>query len=170
MIDLRPAAHRGVLRVDAEALQRVNCVEYVSGYTWYDGQVVDAGNEVGAAKVTPLAVAETNLRAVERIARECAPLVDVAAFRRHRVGMVVSEQLDERGMVCDLDVLEAALTEQKLDRLFHEIELPLIPVLARMEATGVALALADHGQLPAPPVPARWDSMLLLSGCGTAAA
>jgi class I lanthipeptide synthase len=30
-------------------------------------------------------------------------------------------------------------------------------------SAGVALALADHGQLPAPPVPARWDSMLLLS-------
>ncbi|MPZ67861.1 MAG: hypothetical protein GEU83_21065 [Pseudonocardiaceae bacterium] len=29
--------------------------------------------------------------------------------------------------------------------------------------TGVALALADHGQLPAPPVPTRWDSLLLLS-------
>ncbi|MGH3832653.1 MAG: lanthionine synthetase C family protein [Pseudonocardiaceae bacterium] len=27
----------------------------------------------------------------------------------------------------------------------------------------LALALADHGQLPAPPVPARWDSILLLS-------
>jgi hypothetical protein len=30
-------------------------------------------------------------------------------------------------------------------------------------AAGVALALADHGQLSVPPVPARWDSMLLLS-------
>jgi hypothetical protein len=30
-------------------------------------------------------------------------------------------------------------------------------------SAGVALALADHGQLPAPPVPAQWDSLLLLS-------
>ncbi|MGH3670519.1 MAG: lanthionine synthetase LanC family protein [Pseudonocardiaceae bacterium] len=30
-------------------------------------------------------------------------------------------------------------------------------------SAGVALALADHGQLPATPVPARWDSILLLS-------
>jgi hypothetical protein len=93
------AAHRGVLRVEAEALQRLNCIEYVSVYTWYDGQVVDAGNEVGAAKVTPLAVSETNLREVERIAREYPAVVDVAAFRPHRVGMVVSEQLDERARV-----------------------------------------------------------------------
>jgi lantibiotic biosynthesis protein len=30
-------------------------------------------------------------------------------------------------------------------------------------AAGVALALADHGGLPAPAVPTRWDALLLLS-------
>jgi DNA polymerase-1 len=35
--------------------------------------------------------------------------------------------------------LEDALRAESLDRLFAEIELPLIPILARMEATGVAL-------------------------------
>ena len=37
--------------------------------------------------------------------------------------------------------LEASLAEASLDRLFAELELPLIAVLARMEATGVALDL-----------------------------
>ena len=37
--------------------------------------------------------------------------------------------------------LAAALEEQGLGRLFAELELPLIPILARMEATGVALDL-----------------------------
>jgi DNA polymerase-1 len=37
--------------------------------------------------------------------------------------------------------LERRLEEVKLDRLFTEVELPLIPVLARMEAVGVALDL-----------------------------
>jgi DNA polymerase-1 len=39
------------------------------------------------------------------------------------------------------DPLERRLKEVKLDRLFEEVELPLIPVLARMEAVGVALDL-----------------------------
>jgi hypothetical protein len=90
------AAHRGVLRVKPEVLQQLNCIEYVSVYTWYDGQVVDQGDEVGAAKVTPLAVSEATVQAAERLAAAHAPVVDVAPFRRHRVGMVVSEQLDER--------------------------------------------------------------------------
>ena len=38
--------------------------------------------------------------------------------------------------------LERRLADVNLDRLFREVELPLIPVLARMEATGVALDLA----------------------------
>ena len=37
--------------------------------------------------------------------------------------------------------LAAALAEGSLDRLFAELELPLIPILARMEATGVAIDL-----------------------------
>src|SRR5262249_11690087 len=90
------AAHRGVLQVKPEALRAINCVEHVSVYTWYDGQVVDVGNEVGASKVTPLVVPAETIRAVERIAREHAPVVDVAPFRHHLVGMVVSEQLDAR--------------------------------------------------------------------------
>ena len=90
------AAHRGVLRVWPEALQQLNLVEHVSVYTLYDGQVVDAGEEIGASKVTPLVVAETTVREAEGIAAEHAPVVDVAPFRPHRVGMVVSEGLDAK--------------------------------------------------------------------------
>jgi DNA polymerase-1 len=39
------------------------------------------------------------------------------------------------------ELLERRLEEVRLDRLFAEVELPLIPVLARMEAVGVALDL-----------------------------
>ncbi len=43
--------------------------------------------------------------------------------------------------------LERRLADVKLDRLFAEVELPLIPVLARMEAVGVALDLDALGVL-----------------------
>ncbi|MER3418575.1 MAG: DNA polymerase I [Chloroflexota bacterium] len=39
-------------------------------------------------------------------------------------------------------VLEAALAAEGLERLFREVELPLIPILARMERVGVAVDLA----------------------------
>jgi DNA polymerase-1 len=45
------------------------------------------------------------------------------------------------------DPLEAALEREGLERLYREVELPLIPVLARMEAVGVALDREALGAL-----------------------
>jgi DNA polymerase-1 len=80
-----------------------------------------------------------------------------AALRSQTIADVVAEHLDQilppatelpataragleaLSAMAVREPLERRLTEVKLDRLFHEIELPLIPVLARMEAVGVAL-------------------------------
>jgi DNA polymerase-1 len=47
--------------------------------------------------------------------------------------------LDALAALAVRDSLEKALVEAKLDQLFREIEMPLIPVLAEMEAAGVAI-------------------------------
>jgi DNA polymerase-1 len=80
-----------------------------------------------------------------------------ASLRSQTIADVVAEQLDlilppakelpafaRAGLealsaIAVRDPLAAALEREGLDRLFREIELPLIPVLARMEAVGVAL-------------------------------
>jgi DNA polymerase-1 len=51
----------------------------------------------------------------------------------HRAGLEALSALAVR------DPLARSLQEEGLERLFREIELPLIPVLARMEATGIAI-------------------------------
>jgi DNA polymerase-1 len=61
----------------------------------------------------------------------------------HRAGLEALSALAVR------DSLARALQEEGLERLFREIELPLVPVLARMEADGIAvdleaLALLNH--------------------------
>jgi DNA polymerase-1 len=53
----------------------------------------------------------------------------------HRAGLEALSALAVR------DPLARALQEEGLERLFREIELPLIPVLARMEAAGIAVDL-----------------------------
>jgi DNA polymerase-1 len=53
----------------------------------------------------------------------------------HRAGLEALSALAVR------DVLARSLQEEGLERLFREIELPLIPVLARMEATGIGVDL-----------------------------
>src|SRR5439155_1663975 len=80
-----------------------------------------------------------------------------AALRSQTIADIVAEQVDlilppaaeltpaPRAGLEALSVvavhppLAEALEREKLDRLFNEIALPLIPVLARMEASGVAL-------------------------------
>ncbi|HEV8696907.1 MAG TPA: DNA polymerase I [Candidatus Limnocylindrales bacterium] len=80
-----------------------------------------------------------------------------AALRSQTIADVVAEHLDQiLPSATDLpptaraglealsamavrEPLEKRLAELGLERLFREVELPLIPVLARMEATGVAL-------------------------------
>ena len=82
-----------------------------------------------------------------------------AALRSQSIADVVAERLDlvlppvkeltavdRAGLealsaLAARDRLTAALEEGGLDRLFTELELPLIPVLARMEAVGVAVDL-----------------------------
>jgi DNA polymerase-1 len=82
-----------------------------------------------------------------------------AALRSQTIADVVAEQLDQilppaaelpataragleaLSALAVREPLERRLGEEKLDRLFREVELPLIPVLARMEAVGVGLDL-----------------------------
>jgi DNA polymerase-1 len=47
--------------------------------------------------------------------------------------------LDALAALAAREPLEKALAESALDRLFREVEMPLIPVLAEMEAAGVAI-------------------------------
>jgi len=54
----------------------------------------------------------------------------------HRAGLEALSALAVR------DPLERALQEAGLERLYREIELPLIPILARMEADGIGVDLA----------------------------
>jgi DNA polymerase-1 len=82
-----------------------------------------------------------------------------AALRSQTIADVVAENLDQilppaadlpataragleaLSSLAAREPLERRLDDVQLDRLFREVELPLIPVLARMEAVGVALDL-----------------------------
>jgi DNA polymerase-1 len=59
----------------------------------------------------------------------------------HRAGLEALSALAAR------DTLARALEESGLERLFREIELPLVPVLARMEALGIGVDLEALGIL-----------------------
>jgi hypothetical protein len=88
------ATRRGLLRVHTAALTEVNVHEGMSVFTLFDGQPVEPGEVVAKAKVTPLAIAETTVRAVETTAAR--GVIRVAGFRPSTLGAVARESLDAR--------------------------------------------------------------------------
>ena len=89
------ARERGLLRVDAERLFRVNALDGISVLTRFDYQPVDAGDELAGAKVTPLVMPRATVDAVERICAEGPPL-RVLPFKPMRVAALVLERVDQR--------------------------------------------------------------------------
>jgi hypothetical protein len=87
------ASRRGLLAVDPARLADVNAREGISVFTLFGGQPVEAGETVAKAKVTPLAIAEDAVRAIETSGRG---LIAVAAFRPTVIGAVANERLDDR--------------------------------------------------------------------------
>ncbi len=115
------------------------------------------GHEVKPLLVARFAAAPDGPATPVAFDTQIAAYILNASLRSQSIADVVAEQLDlilppakelppyvRAGLEALSSVaarvpLEAALERENLDRLFREIELPLIPVLARMEAAGVAL-------------------------------
>src|SRR5262249_57563740 len=83
------AEHRGLLRVEREAVDSLNRLSTVGVFTLVDGQAVDSGEEVAGAKVTPVAVPGSLIRDAERIAAAAAPALRVEPFRPLRALVLV---------------------------------------------------------------------------------
>jgi hypothetical protein len=80
------SAVRGLVRVDAERLARVNALEDVLLLTCEPDRPVDAGVTLGVVKCAPLFLPEATLATVERIGS--GSVLGVQQFASARVGMV----------------------------------------------------------------------------------
>ena len=83
------AERRGIIDVSVDALRRVNSIDGPCVYTVLSGQVVDAGELIARAKITPFALAESRVRDAEAIAGGAGGLIRVRPFHPMRVGAVV---------------------------------------------------------------------------------
>jgi hypothetical protein len=102
------AETRGLLEVRVDALRAVNALDGISVYTLYDAQVVDAGETVAKAKVTPLVIPEAVVREAEARAGAAGGLVTVHGFRPLGVAAVAPADLTPRAR----SRFEAALREK----------------------------------------------------------
>ena len=84
------AAWLGLLKVDVEALMRINSVEQIVFSTLHTNQQVSAGRTVAGTRIIPLVTEEIRIVEVEKICRESAPVVSVRPFRPLQVGIVTT--------------------------------------------------------------------------------
>ncbi len=92
------AAARGVVRVDIDALRKVNALSGIALYTLFDGQVVERKETVARGKIIPFALPEQSLASAERIARSRDGAVHVRRFVPWSVGAIIQESLGDRAM------------------------------------------------------------------------
>jgi hypothetical protein len=139
---------KGLLRVDAGALLRLNRLPGVAIFTLEDRIPVVPGKIVTGVKVTPVAVAEATLVEAEAIAAEGA-VVQVVPFRPLRVGVISTEGPDWRVR----DRFQASV-EQKIGWYGGSVigfsDLPrdaevIAAEIERLEGEGVDLVLAAGG-------------------------
>lgn len=82
------ARELGVLRVDAEALDRLNDCEGVTLATRPNNSVAPAGKMVATTKILPYALPEETVAAAERVA--AAPVIRVDPLAPRRAALIVS--------------------------------------------------------------------------------
>lgn len=92
------ADRKGLLRVDAQRVQAMNSYFGVAIFTLIDRIPVLPGKIVAGAKITPVAVPEATIGAVEAIAAG-RPVVTVKPYLPRKVGIVTTEGL--RGALQD---------------------------------------------------------------------
>lgn len=80
----------GLLKINVDALARLNSVPDVICATLHTGQAVEPGQELAGTRVIPLSVDENRVIEAEAICADAGPIVDVRPFIRTDVGIVVT--------------------------------------------------------------------------------
>jgi len=84
------AERRGLLKIDAEALYRLNSIDEVTIATIHGDATVSPGQMLAGARVVPLVIPAERIGQVEAACAETGPIVTVRPFRPLRVGVVTT--------------------------------------------------------------------------------
>jgi hypothetical protein len=102
------ATQRGLLRVNAELVGKINGISGIALFTLYDGQAVEVGDEVAGCKVTPVAVPEQVVREASYMALEFRVL-ELLPFLPLRTAIVVTEKLKPKARALFADAVQRKL-------------------------------------------------------------
>ena len=130
------AEWRGIASIAVGPLRQVNVVEGLCVYTLFSGHIVDAGEMVARAKITPFVMRADAVGEAESLAYAAGGIVSVRPFIPMRIAAVVHEPLAAQG----LERFERALCE-KVRWFGSEL---LAPRVAEPTSDAIADAISDQ--------------------------
>lgn len=95
------STHRGLLRINARALSRINRMGDIIVSTLKDRFPCKVNQMVAATRIIPLTIPRRKLEALEAMAERVGPVVRVLPFREMKVGAVVTGSEVAQGLVQD---------------------------------------------------------------------
>jgi len=84
------AQDHGLLKINIEALHRINAIEEIALATLHTDQQVAKGTQVAGARIIPLATKKEKIEMVEEICREKFPVISILSFRPLKVGVITT--------------------------------------------------------------------------------
>ncbi|AQS58102.1 molybdopterin-binding protein [Desulforamulus ferrireducens] len=84
------AQHRGLLKVNTQALYNINEQEEVMFATLHTNQLVEQDKVVAGTRIIPLVINNGKIQNIEEICRNNFPLVEVKPLQSKRVGIVTT--------------------------------------------------------------------------------
>lgn len=81
---------RGLLKVNVQALNRINAIDEIVLATLHTNLKVAADDSIAGTRIIPLFTDEERIGQVEEIARECHPVIDIKPLKPLRVGIVTT--------------------------------------------------------------------------------
>ena len=84
------AKHAGLLKIDTEAIARINSIGGLILATRHNHSRVQAGEIVAGTRTIPLTIPGGKVRRVEAIGKRKAPVIEILPFRRKKVGIVIT--------------------------------------------------------------------------------
>jgi molybdenum cofactor synthesis domain-containing protein len=95
------ATMTGLLKIDVEALQRINEIDSVMFATIHTDHVVQEGRKLGGTRIIPLVIEKRVIETVEAVCRSCMPLISVKPLKPHTVGVVTTGSEVYHGRIQD---------------------------------------------------------------------
>lgn len=84
------SAHPGLLKVKFIPLEEINSIDEIMFATLHTNQFITENTKIAGTRIIPLVINEEKIKAVEKIAKDNWPIVEVIPLRKLKVGIVTT--------------------------------------------------------------------------------